>query len=88
MKIPGQALMFAGQFIPLVHLSDHPVDDIYALKMRVSMPSSIEAFTRREVPDAQRVEMCYDTQRMVIHRGWQPLGPGCEPLPGDEVIAF
>jgi len=87
-KIPGQALMFAGQFIPLFHLSDHPVDDIYALKMRVSMPSSIEAFARREVPQAQRVEMCYDTQGMVIHRGWQPLGAGCEPLPGDEVIAF
>jgi hypothetical protein len=87
-RIPGQALMFAGQFIPLVHLSDHPRDDIYALTMRVSMPSSIEAFAHREVPQAQRVEMCYDTQRMVVHRGWQPLGPGCEPLPGDEVIAF
>jgi hypothetical protein len=87
-QIPGQALMFAGQFIPLVHLSDHPRDDVFALKLHVSMPSSIEAFARREVPDAQRVEMCYDTQRMVIHRGWQPLGPGCEPGPGDEVIDF
>jgi len=86
--VPGHALMFAGQFIPLVHLSDHPRDDVFALRLRVSMPSSIEAFARRQAPDAQRVEMCYNTQHMVIHRGWQPLGPGCEPMPGDEVIAF
>jgi hypothetical protein len=87
-RIPGQALMFAGQFIPLIHLSDHPQDDVYALTLRVSLPDSIEAFARRQAPEAQRVEMCYDTRHMVVHRGWQPLGPGCEPLPGDEVIDF
>jgi len=87
-QIPGHALMFAGQFIPLVHLSDHPRDDIYALKLRVSMPTSIEAFARHEAPQAQRVEMCYNTQHMVVHHGWQPLGADCEPMPGDEVIAF
>jgi len=87
-RIPGQGLMFLGQFIPLIHLADHPQDDIFALTMHVSLPGSIESFARQRVPQAQRVEMCYDTRHMVVHRGWQPLGPGCTPQPGDEVIDF
>lgn len=87
-QIPGQGLMFAGQFIPLIHLSDHPQDDVFALKLRVSLPGAIEAFTHRQAPQAQRVEMCYDTRHVVVHRGWQALGPGCEAGPGDEVMDF
>jgi hypothetical protein len=86
--IPSHLLMFAAQFVPLVHLRDHPQDDLYALRMRVSMPTSIEAFAQRQAPLAQRVEMCYDSQRIVIRHGWQPLGAGCEAGPGDQVVAF
>jgi len=25
---------------------------------------------------------------VVVHRGWEQLGPECRPLPGDEVIAI
>jgi hypothetical protein len=87
-RIPSRAMMFAGQFVPLLHMNDHPVDDIYALALQVSVPESIEAFVQRRLPAARRVEMCHDRERIVVRRGWQPLGAECKALPGDEVIAL
>jgi hypothetical protein len=87
-KLPSHWMMFAGQFVPLVHVDDHPLDDVYALALHVSVPASIENFVRRQAPLTRRVELCHDTQRIVVHRGWEPLGAGCEPMPGDEVIAL
>jgi hypothetical protein len=85
-KVPSHWLMFAGQFVPLLHVGDHPVDDIYAMALRVSVPASIEDFVRRRVPQAHRVELCHDRRHIVVHRGWEALGAGCTPRPGDEVI--
>jgi hypothetical protein len=85
-KVPSHWMMFAGQFVPLVHVNDHPVDDIYAMALRVSVPASIEDFVRRRVPEARRVELCHDRRHIVLHRGWDALGPGCTPGPGDDVI--
>lgn len=82
------ALMFAAHFVPLVHLDDHPPHDLDALKMHVSMPASVEAFVLRQVPRVERVELCLDGQRIVVHRGWEVLGPGCQPALGDETIAL
>jgi hypothetical protein len=87
-RIPSRWMMFAGQFVPLVHVNDHPVDDIHALALQVSTPASIEGFVQRRTPLAQRVELCHDKERIVVHRGWEPLGAACRPLPGDEVIAL
>jgi hypothetical protein len=81
-------MMFAGQFVPLLHVGDHPVDDVYALALRVSLPASIEDFVHRRQPQARRVELCHDTRHIVVHRGWEPIGEACEPRPGDEVIAL
>ncbi|MFT3812567.1 MAG: DUF2145 domain-containing protein [Acidovorax sp.] len=81
-------LVFAAQFVPLLHVRDHPVEDLQALRMQVSLPASIEGFVHRAVPQARRVELCYDTRHVVVRHGWQPLGAGCEPGPADEVIAF
>jgi hypothetical protein len=86
--IPSHWMMFAGQFVPLVHVGDHPLDDIHALALHISVPATIEAFVRKESPRTRRVELCHDERRIVVHRGWEPLGPGCEPLPGDDVIAL
>ena len=72
--------------MPLVHVDDHPLDDIYALALHTSVPAAIEDFVRQEAPATRRVELCHDTGRIVVHRGWTPLGAGCDPLPGDEVI--
>lgn len=85
-KIPSHWMMFAGQFVPLVHLNDHPLEDAHALALHVSVPASIEAFVRRQAPRTRRVELCHDSRRIVVRRGWEPLGAACEPGPGDEVI--
>jgi hypothetical protein len=87
-KVPGHAMMFAGQFVPLLHMNDHPVEDIHALALQVSVPESIEAFVHARAPSARRVEMCHDRERIVVRRGWQPLGAACVPVTGDEVISL
>jgi hypothetical protein len=87
-KVPSRWLMFAGQFVPLVHVDDHPVDDVYALALRVSVPDAIEDFVHTQAPATRRVELCHDARHIVVHRGWERLGSGCEPLPGDDVIAL
>jgi hypothetical protein len=88
LRVPSHWMMFAGQFVPLVHVNDHPVDDIHALSLRVSVPASIEDFVHRRAPQTQRVELCHDRARIVVHRGWEQLGPDCTPMAGDEVIAL
>ena len=86
--VGSHLLMFVGQFIPWIHYDDHPESDRYALRLRTSLPTSIETFVRAHVPDAQRVELCHDEQRVVIHRGWDALPAGCRPGPEDRVIAL
>ena len=85
-RIPSHWLMFAGQFVPLVHMNDHPIEDVHALALHVSVPASIEAFVQRRAPEARRVELCHTRERIVVRRGWEPLGAACEPAPGDEVM--
>lgn len=86
--IGSHALLFAAQFVPLLHVDDHPRDDLYALKLRISTPAAVEAFVHRQLPQAERLELCHDERKVVVRRGWQPLGDGCEAAPGDEVIAL
>lgn len=84
-QVPGHMLMFAAQFVPLVHVDDHPLDDLHALSLQVSVPASIEAFVRQRLPQTRRVEICHDEGRIVVRHGWEPLGAACEPGPGDQV---
>jgi hypothetical protein len=79
-------LMFIGQFVPLIHVDDHPVDDLYAHRLRVSVPASIEAFVHQHSAAAERVELCHDTERVVVHRGWEPMGAHCAAAPGDDIV--
>lgn len=87
-RIPSHWMMFAGQFVPLVHMNDHPMDDLHALALHVSVPASIEAFVQRRAPQARRVELCHTQDRIVVRRGWEPLGAACEPKDGDDVITL
>jgi hypothetical protein len=87
-EIGSHLLMFAAPFIPMIHLDDHPLDDRFALRLRVSLPTTIEAFVRERMPGAQRIEMCFDARQAVVHRGWDDIAPGCVPRIGDAVIAF
>ncbi len=81
-------LMAAAPFIPLLHLSDHPLDDRISLRLRTSVPASIEGFVRAHVPGAMRIELCHDGQRVVVRRGWDPITDGCVPREGDRVVPF
>ena len=84
--VPSHAIMFAAQFVPLIHTDDHPVDDLYAMRLRVSTPAALETFARRQWPRARRVEFCAVDRRIVVRRGWEPLDADCRPGEADEVI--
>ena len=72
-------------FVPWLHRSDHPREDLDARVFRISMPASIEAFVQARLPGAQRLEFCHNSRHVVVRRGWRPIGEGCVPEPGDAV---
>lgn len=84
--VGSHALMFAGPFIPWVHFDDHPQDDVLSLQLKVSLPTTLEAFVQQRVPGARRLELCHDGTQAVLRHGWQPMGPGCRAGPGDTVF--
>lgn len=84
--IDSHWLMVAAPFIPLIHLDDHPQEDLYALRVRTSLPKAIEAFVRERLPGARRIEMCHDGRRAVIRHGWEQIAEGCRPQAGDRVV--
>jgi hypothetical protein len=86
--VGSRALMFAAGFVPWLRRDDHPEDDLTALQFRTSLPTSIEAFVRAQWPDAQRIELCHDSQRVVVRRGWTSIADGCVAAEGDRVIAL
>ena len=86
--VGSDALIFASNFVPLLHLDDHPEDDIYALKLRISLPSTVEAFVREQRPGSERVELCHDSKQVVVRRGWTPVSDGCSPGEGDRVVSL
>lgn len=84
--VPSHAVMFAAQFVPLIHSDDHPIDDLYAMRLRVSTPAALETFAHRLVPDAQRVEFCASGSTIIVRRGWTPLPADCRASGDDEVL--
>lgn len=78
-------MLLAGLLVPLLHLDDHPDDDLQALSLRVSLPEAIEAFVRQRHPETRRIEICHAEGRAVIRRGWSPLSADCRAQPGDDV---
>ncbi len=88
LELGSHWLMAAAAFVPLVHVDDHPEADRFALRFRTSLPASIETFVRQQVAGAERIELCHNTEHIVIHRGWEPLAEGCLPGPGDRVLSL
>jgi hypothetical protein len=86
--VGSHLLMFAAPFVPLLHLDDHPQDDLYAMQMKISLPAALEAFVHQRVPESERVEVCHNGRQIVVHRGWTPVADGCQPADGDRVIPF
>lgn len=86
-RVDSHALMFAAGFVPLLHLRDHPEDDRFALRLHVSLPSTIEAFVHQRVPQAQRTELCLGERGVVVRAGWgAPLADACQAGEGDRVL--
>lgn len=84
--VGSRLLMLASYFVPLLHQDDHPDADRSAMKLKISLPSTVERFVRSRFPDSERIELCHDDQQIVIHRGWTPVAAGCKPGPGDRVL--
>jgi len=87
-QVGSRFLMLASHFVPLLHLDDHPDEDRSAMQLRVSLPSTVEAFVHQRYPASERVEICHDDERIVIHRGWTPIAAGCKPGEGDRVVSL
>lgn len=85
-NVDSRPLMLASYFVPLIHLDDHPDDAIAAMKLQLSLPSTVEAFVHARYPDSERIEICHDDQQIVIHRGWTSIADGCKPGDGDRVV--
>ena len=58
------------------------------MQLAVSLPASLEAFTRQRLPASERVEICHDGKQVVVHRGWDAIADGCVPGANDRVIAL
>lgn len=84
--VDSHVLMFAAGFVPLLHLRDHPEDDRFALRLRVSLPATVETFVRQRLPQAERTELCLAGDGVVAHPGWTPLGDDCRPGEGDRLL--
>lgn len=84
--LDSHLLKFAAVFMPLVHLDDHPEEARHGLQFQVSLPDTIETFVRNRLPQARRVELCHDEQRIVIRPGWRPIAEGCRAEDGDRVV--
>lgn len=87
-QLPWRPLLWLTALSPWLHRDDHPAEDLGQALFRVSMPAAIEAFVRRQLPNAERVEFCHTEAHVVIRRGWEALAPGCVPGVGDQVIAL
>lgn len=86
--VDSPLLMLASYFVPHVHLDDHPAQDRYEMKLKVSLPSTLEAFVQQRYPGSERTEICHNARQIVVHKGWTPAAAGCEAGPGDRVIAL
>jgi hypothetical protein len=84
----GAPLMWLAAFVPWLHDDDHPSEDLAQRTYRVSMPASIESFVEATVAGATRIEFCHAGPRVVIHRGWDAIGEGCEPGERDSVVTL
>lgn len=85
-EVGNPILMWLGGVLPWLNRDDHPDQDLSEWRFRVSMPESIEAFARAQVPGARRMEFCHANRRIVIREGWEPIAEGCVPGEADTVI--
>lgn len=88
MKVGWKPLMWLADQVHWLHSDDHPAEDLDAAQYRVSMPASIEIFLRDRFAQATRTELCYTREQVIVHRGWESIGPECTPSDGDLVLSL
>lgn len=88
LQVGNRPLMWAASALPWLHEDDHPAEDLAATVYELSLPQAIETFLHQREPAAQRLEFCHDEHKIVLRRGWQPLGAQCSAGPGDTVLPF
>jgi len=81
-------MVWGTYFLPLVHSSDHPSENVQRKIYQVSMPASVEHFVQTQAPKASRVELCLNGDKMVVHHGWDLMKDRCQAGPGDEVMSL
>ncbi len=84
--VSPRPLAWLASLVPWLHTTDHPRQDVDDALFHVSLPASIESFVSARVPQAERIEFCHDSRRVVVRRGWQAIDDGCLPRDGDTVI--
>ena len=84
-QVGSHAWMALAHLVPWLTREDHPQDDLYALRFRISLPSSIEAFVRERIAGVRRIELCHDERRVVLRRDGAPIERGCVARDGDEL---
>ena len=87
-QLPLRPALWLTAFSPWLNLDDHPEEDLGQARLRVSMPTSIEAFVRAQFPGAERLEFCHTDRHVVLHRGWEAIAEGCEPGEHDTVVVL
>ena len=87
-KVPARPFFSLTAFSPYLHLDDHPEHELALAQLRVSMPESIEAFVRRQVPGVTRVELCHTDAYVVVRQGWTAIADGCMAEVGDLVVSL
>ena len=86
LNIGWYPLMWLARQLRWLHSDDHPAEDLDAAQFRVSLPEGIERFVAQRLPEATRLEICYTSTQVVVHRGWTPIPDGCQASYGDTVI--
>lgn len=81
-------LWIFGRLSSWLNFDDHPQAQLSQGSMLFSMPRDLERFARKLWPEAQRIEICYSSEHVVIHHGWDNLPDNCQALEGDQVIAL
>ena len=84
--VSAHPMTWLADLVPWLANDDHPREEVAHNRYNVSMPASIETFVQARVPGATRVELCHAGRRVVMHRGWDDIAPGCEPGAGDRVV--
>jgi hypothetical protein len=84
--VSAHPMTWLPDLVPWLSNDDHPPEEVAHNRYNVSMPSSIETVVQALVPEARRVEICHAGRRVVLHRGWDEIAPGCVAAAGDQTF--